>query len=538
MERTPLVAGNWKMFKTARRGGRVLRRARCRCVDELDEVDLALCPPFTALDVVAERDRRRSASASGARTCTRRAEGAFTGEVSCAHADRRRRDGRAARPLRAARAVRRDRRGARREARRGARRRARAGALRRRERGRARRRRDRGAPRRAQLDGGARRRSSASQVAAGRRRLRAGLGDRHGPQRRRPRSRRRRTRSSAARSPSASATSARPRRAHPLRRLRQARQRRARCSAQPDVDGALVGGASLDPASFAAIAARRCRLMAASRSRSSCSTASARARRAGQRRRARARRRSSTRSGRAIRTRTLTAAGRAVGLPEGQMGNSEVGHLNIGAGRVVRAGSRARRRRRRRRLACRRTRRCGAACAAARAGRGVLHVAGLVSDGGVHSHVDHLRAIVAAALAARRRRASPCTRSPTAATSRRTRRPACSARSSASGQAAARAIATVIGRYYAMDRDHRAERTERARAALVDGVGRARRVGARRRSRRSYAAGVTDEFVEPIVARRRRPPHRAGRPARLLQLPPRPRPPDLPRAAAGARACS
>ena len=81
------------------------------------------------------------------------------------------------------------------------------------------------------------------------------------------------------------------------------------------------------------------------------------------------------------------------------MGNSEVGHLNIGAGRVVAQdlvrvgdavadGSLARESRAR------------AAFAAARGGRGVLHVAGLVSDGGVHSHVDHLRAIVAAALAA------------------------------------------------------------------------------------------------------------------------------------------
>ncbi|MDP9256504.1 MAG: 2,3-bisphosphoglycerate-independent phosphoglycerate mutase, partial [Actinomycetota bacterium] len=91
---------------------------------------------------------------------------------------------------------------------------------------------------------------------------------------------------------------------------------------------------------------------------------------------------------------TLIAAGRAVGLPDGQMGNSEVGHLNIGAGRVVAQdlvrvsdavadGS----------LAANPA--LATAFAAARAGRGVLHVAGLVSDGGVHSHVDHLRAIAA-----------------------------------------------------------------------------------------------------------------------------------------------
>ena len=98
-----------------------------------------------------------------------------------------------------------------------------------------------------------------------------------------------------------------------------------------------------------------------------------------------------------------------------------------------------------------------------------------------------------------------------------------------------RGLATVVGRYYAMDRDHRAERTELARAALVDGVGGA----AARRSaavEASYAAGVTDEFVEPVVLGG----HAAsaiprGDPLRVLQLPPRPGPPDLPRAAAGLR---
>src|SRR5450432_1994016 len=95
----------------------------------------------------------------------------------------------------------------------------------------------------------------------------------------------------------------------------------------------------------------------------------------------------------------IQTSGKFVGLPDGQMGNSEVGHLNIGAGRIVAQdlvrvsdavadGS----------LAANPA--LGAAFAAARGARGVLHVAGLVSDGGVHSHVDHLRAIVAAALAA------------------------------------------------------------------------------------------------------------------------------------------
>jgi 2,3-bisphosphoglycerate-independent phosphoglycerate mutase len=193
---------------------------------------------------------------------------------------------------------------------------------------------------------------------------------------------------------------------------------------------------------------------------------------------------------------TLIAAGRAVGLPDGQMGNSEVGHLNIGAGRVVAQdlvrvsdavadGS----------LAANPA--LGAAFDAARAGRGVLHVAGLVSDGGVHSHVDHLRAIVAAALAAGVPRVAVH-----AFTDGRDVSPHQAAellgRLEAEWAGSGAAIATVIGRYYAMDRDHRAERTELARAALVDGVGE-RAESASAAVEASYARGLTDEFVTPIV---------------------------------------
>jgi 2,3-bisphosphoglycerate-independent phosphoglycerate mutase len=192
----------------------------------------------------------------------------------------------------------------------------------------------------------------------------------------------------------------------------------------------------------------------------------------------------------------LIAAGRAVGLPDGQMGNSEVGHLNIGAGRIVAQdlvrisdavadGSL--------------TSNPGlvAAFAAARGGRGVLHVAGLVSDGGVHSHVDHLRAIVGGALAAGVPRVAVH-----AFTDGRDVSPHQAAGLLAglerewAGTGAA--IATVIGRFYAMDRDHRTERTELARAALVDGVGeRAEAAGAAVEA--SYARGLTDEFVTPII---------------------------------------
>jgi 2,3-bisphosphoglycerate-independent phosphoglycerate mutase len=193
---------------------------------------------------------------------------------------------------------------------------------------------------------------------------------------------------------------------------------------------------------------------------------------------------------------TLIAAGRAVGLPEGQMGNSEVGHLNIGAGRVVAQdlvrvsdavadGS----------LASNPA--LEAAFAAARAARGVLHVAGLVSDGGVHSHVDHLRAIVAAALAAGVPRVAVH-----AFTDGRDVSPHQAAgllrQLELEWAGTGASIATVVGRYYAMDRDHRAERTELARAALVDGVGE-HADSASAAVEASYARDLTDEFITPIV---------------------------------------
>ncbi len=193
---------------------------------------------------------------------------------------------------------------------------------------------------------------------------------------------------------------------------------------------------------------------------------------------------------------TLTASGRAVGLPDGQMGNSEVGHLNIGGGRIVAQdlvrvgdavadGSLAR------------NRALQAAFTAAREGRGVLHVAGLVSDGGVHSHVDHLRAIAGAALAAGVARVAVH-----AFTDGRDVSPHQAAGLLAELQreweGSGVAFATVAGRYYGMDRDHRAERTELARAAMVEGAGE-HAASASAAVEASYAAGVTDEFIRPIV---------------------------------------
>ena len=117
-----------------------------------------------------------------------------------------------------------------------------------------------------------------------------------------------------------------------------------------------------------------------------------------------------------------------------------------------------------------------------------MHLLGLVSHGGVHSHIDHLRALLRFAPGEDR----GSTRSRTAATSRRTRP------SHDLAELPADRIATVAGRYYAMDRDQRWERTDRALAAITQGDGEqaADPVAA---VQASYDAGVTDEFIEPVV---------------------------------------
>jgi 2,3-bisphosphoglycerate-independent phosphoglycerate mutase len=192
---------------------------------------------------------------------------------------------------------------------------------------------------------------------------------------------------------------------------------------------------------------------------------------------------------------TLAASGRAVGLPEGQMGNSEVGHLTIGAGRhlhqdlvrlsdAVADGTFAEN---------------PALLAAARRAKAAgsrLHVMGLVSDGGVHSHVDHLRALVGMAhregvvahvhAITDGRDVSPHQAAGLLATLEA---------EWASGEAR---FATVCGRIYAMDRDSRWERTEQYYRAVVDGVG-AEAPSASQAVAAAYEAGITDEFVEPVV---------------------------------------
>ena len=190
---------------------------------------------------------------------------------------------------------------------------------------------------------------------------------------------------------------------------------------------------------------------------------------------------------------TLDASGLAVGLPPGQMGNSEVGHLTIGAGRVVPQdlvrvndaiadGSFFE------------NEALVGAFRRAREQRGNVHLLGLVSYGGVHSHIDHLRAL----LELERRRGTEARTFVHAFTDGRDVSPHAAASDLAELVGEGTQIATVVGRYYAMDRDNRPERTERAIAAIVRGEG-TRADDPVAALRASYEAGITDEFIEPVV---------------------------------------
>ncbi len=193
----------------------------------------------------------------------------------------------------------------------------------------------------------------------------------------------------------------------------------------------------------------------------------------------------------------LLTSGRAVGLPEGQMGNSEVGHLNLGAGRVVDQDV----------VRIDRAIENGDFFALpafvecikkARAQDGALHVIGLVSEGGVHSLQEHGVAVarLGRSLGVERVFAHAFTdgrdtppRSGLDFVKRYEER--------LEREAGAR-LATLMGRYYAMDRDERWERTERAWRAMTAGEG-AHAPGAAQAVAASYARGVTDEFIEPVV---------------------------------------
>jgi 2,3-bisphosphoglycerate-independent phosphoglycerate mutase len=194
---------------------------------------------------------------------------------------------------------------------------------------------------------------------------------------------------------------------------------------------------------------------------------------------------------------TLETHGRRVGLPDGQMGNSEVGHLNVGAGRVVtQESTRITDAIREGRLAAVDAI-AGAFDHAERTG-GRVHFLGLVSDGGVHSHQDHLHALVRAAAD---RGVEAVTH---AFTDGRDTAPESGAGFLAELERVVEEqgtgdVATVTGRYYAMDRDENWERTRRAYDAIVDREAPHEAASAVAAVEQSYERGDTDEYVEPTL---------------------------------------
>ena len=179
---------------------------------------------------------------------------------------------------------------------------------------------------------------------------------------------------------------------------------------------------------------------------------------------------------------TLKASGEAVGLPPGQMGNSEVGHLTIGSGRIlfqdlvrvnkaIESGELFE----------------NEALRSAFDRGDNVHLLGLVSQGGVHSHIDHLDALMSFA---------PEKTWIHAFTDGRDVSPHSAVHDLA--ELPTDRIATVAGRYYAMDRDKRWDRTERALRAIVDGEGE-HATDPIAAVQASYDRGVTDEFIEPVV---------------------------------------
>jgi len=192
----------------------------------------------------------------------------------------------------------------------------------------------------------------------------------------------------------------------------------------------------------------------------------------------------------------LEASGMAVGLPQGQMGNSEVGHMNIGAGRVVyqdlvkinlafEEGT------------IKDNKVLSDALGEASKNGKKLHLIGLVSDGGVHSHINHLKGLCT--LASERNMDNVYVH---AFTDGRDTDPKSGAGFLEDLQAHMKnttgKLASIIGRYYAMDRDRRWERVKLAYDLLVKGEGK-HATDMINALRESYADGVTDEFVKPII---------------------------------------
>jgi 2,3-bisphosphoglycerate-independent phosphoglycerate mutase len=193
---------------------------------------------------------------------------------------------------------------------------------------------------------------------------------------------------------------------------------------------------------------------------------------------------------------TLTTCGEAVGLPEGQMGNSEVGHLNLGAGRIVyqelqrinvaiRDGSFAK------------NEVLLDSIRLAKKNQKPLHLIGLVSDGGVHSHINHVKAIVDACKGEKLDNVFIHAFTDGRDTDPKSGLGFIKDLQSHLNKTVGK-IASVSGRYYAMDRDKRWERVKLAYDALVNGEGE-KATDAVQAIENSYKKNITDEFIRPCV---------------------------------------
>ncbi len=193
----------------------------------------------------------------------------------------------------------------------------------------------------------------------------------------------------------------------------------------------------------------------------------------------------------------LTASGEAVGLPDGQMGNSEVGHMNLGAGRVVYQEI-TRINKAIRDESFFENEPLVEAARHAKKNDKKLHLMGCFSDGGVHSHLDHLYALLELAAREGLDRRQVCVHAFT--DGRDTDPHGGTSYLHEFQQEAKRAgvgrIVSIVGRYYAMDRDERWDRTERAYRLLTKGEGKSFE-SPMEALQDSYSDGITDEFVEP-----------------------------------------
>ena len=196
----------------------------------------------------------------------------------------------------------------------------------------------------------------------------------------------------------------------------------------------------------------------------------------------------------------LNAGGFAVGLPEGQMGNSEVGHLTLGAGRVL----------------FQELTRIGKAIkdgsfrsnpvlkdliSGVKDSGAALHLMGLLSDGGVHSHVEHLYAILAVAKEAGLEKVFIHAFTDGRDTPPESGRAYMERLVEKTKEIGVGEVATVSGRYYAMDRDKRWDRVKRAYEAIAEGIG-VESDDPVSAIEASYSNGKTDEFIEPVVIKK------------------------------------